>query len=194
MNIHQLSVCYQPDQDRILISLNTTDGQELQVWLTRRITLGLWPMFNRIAIDHFAVPADAKTDGFVDLKALDQKTRTVLADMRRQEVLQTLDFKTPYKTGAAGKPLGDTPLLLTEINLTPREAGDLHIRFHEQLSTSAAPRSFDMQLPAEIIFSLLQLLSHAVQQSQWNMGTAPELVAAEPETLLLNDKRPVYLN
>ena len=194
MNIHQLSVSYQLEQDRILMSLNTVEGQEMQVWLTRRIILGLWPLLNRLAIDHYAVPADARSDGFVDLKALDQKTRTMLADMRRQEVLQTLDFQTPYKSVNGGKPLGDAPLLLTEINLTPLDTGSLHLRFHEKMGNAAPARSFEMQIPAEIIFSLLQLLGLAVQQSQWTTVDIATVFENEAEASLANDTRPVYLN
>ena len=194
MNIHQLSVRYQLEQDRILMSLNTADGHEMQVWLTRRIVTGLWPLLNRLAIDHFAVPADAKSDGFVDLKALDQKTRTLLADMRRQEVLQTLDFQTPYKGGTGSKPLGDAPLLLTEINLTPLDTGALHLRFHEKLEGVTPARAFEMQIPTEIMFSLLQLLGMAVQQAQWGMSHAAPVLENESETSLLSDERPVYLN
>ncbi|OYU32980.1 MAG: hypothetical protein CFE39_00600 [Comamonadaceae bacterium PBBC2] len=194
MNIHQLSVRYQHEQDRILMSLNTADGHEMQIWLTRRIILGLWPLLNRLAIDHFAVPADAKSDGFVDLKALDHKTRTMLADMRRQEVLQTLDFQTPYKSGTGSKPLGDTPLLLTEINLSPLKNGALHLRFHEKLEGVTPARSFEMQIPPEIIFSLLQLLGMAVQQSQWSMAGDAPVLENEVEPSLLSDLRPVYLN
>ncbi len=194
MNIHQLSVRYQLEQDRILMSLNTVEGHEMQVWLTRRIILGLWPLLNRLAIDHYAVPADAKSDGFVDLNALDQKTRTLLADMRRQEVLQTLDFQTPYKSGSGSKPMGDVPLLVTEINLTPLPTGSLHLRFHEKLEGDAPARSFEMQLPAEIVFSLLQLLGVAVQQTQWNTVSAVPVLETETAPRMLEDKRPVYLN
>ena len=36
MNIHQLSVTYLPEQDRILARVNTTAGEEMRLWLTRR--------------------------------------------------------------------------------------------------------------------------------------------------------------
>ncbi|OYU46132.1 MAG: hypothetical protein CFE44_03735 [Burkholderiales bacterium PBB4] len=194
MNIHQLSVRYQIDQDRILLSLNTTEGDEVQVWLTRRITLGLWPLLNRIAIDHFAIPGDAKSDGFVDLAAMDQKTRAMLADMRRQEALQTMDFQTPYKSGSGSKPLGDTPMLLTEINLTPLNGTSLHLRLHEKLEGRESVRMFEMQFPAEIMFSVVQLLGQSLQQAQWQPSAAAVVLENDAEPALLEAKRPVYLN
>ena len=58
------------------------------MWLTRRMTLRFWPLINRVVIDHFALPPDAKTDGFVDLAAMGPRTREMLSDLRRQEADQ----------------------------------------------------------------------------------------------------------
>ena len=62
------------------------------MWLTRRMTARLWPLINRVVIDHLAIPQDAKTDGHVDLAAMGDKSRQVLADRRRQEAAQTTDY------------------------------------------------------------------------------------------------------
>ena len=35
MQIHQLSVSYQAEQDRLLLRVSSTDGQEMRLWLTR---------------------------------------------------------------------------------------------------------------------------------------------------------------
>ncbi len=91
MEIRQISVRYHQDHDRILVNINTSAGEEVQMWLTRRMTLRLWPLINRVVIDHFAIPADAKTDGFVNLAAMDTQTNTVLADFKRQEDIQDED-------------------------------------------------------------------------------------------------------
>jgi hypothetical protein len=54
MNIHQLSVNYLQEQDRILARINTTDGAELRLWLTRRLTMGLMPLLNKIVTEQVA--------------------------------------------------------------------------------------------------------------------------------------------
>ena len=41
MQIHQMSVTYLPEQDRILMRINTTEGEEMRMWLTRRLMVGL---------------------------------------------------------------------------------------------------------------------------------------------------------
>lgn len=210
MNIHQLSVRYLPEQDRILLSVNTTDGQELDLWLTRRMCLALWPQLNRMTIDHFAVPADAKSDGFVDLTALDVNTRKVLADFRRQELLHNADFKTPYRSNTGPRPLGHTPLLATEINMTPDADQQISINFKEQLDPSGSCRTLQLALQAQMVFSLVQMLGQAMEHTQWlnpvdvaslqglpspaDGGDVPALTDPSDDTMLPGQDRPRYLN
>jgi len=43
MNIHQMSVSYVEGQDRLMLRVNTPEGQEFRLWLTRRLTGRLLP-------------------------------------------------------------------------------------------------------------------------------------------------------
>ena len=210
MNIHQLSVRYVPEQDRILLSVNTTDGQELDLWLTRRMVLAMWPQLNRMAMDHFAVPADAKTDGFVDLSALDTGTRQVLADTRRQELLQNADFKTPYRATAKTRPMGASPLLPVEITLKPLDAQQVEVHFKEQPGTAGSGRGLQLALQAQLVFSLVHMLSQSMEHTGWFSaaptglghwqgpslagGPLPSLAEPADESISSGDDRPRYLN
>jgi hypothetical protein len=201
MDIRQLSVRYHVHQDRILVTINTSGGEEVQMWLTRRITLGLWPLINRIVIDHFAIPQDAKTDGFVDLAAMGPKTREMLADLRRQAAVQASDFNTPYQQPAAPKrPLGNAPLLVTEVKLSPKTDGQLQMNFGEVLTEPDSSRGFQLDMPADLVFGLIQLIHHALEQSQWQIESLPiatvEVVegAVDEIDLAPDAPRPTYLN
>lgn len=200
MEIRQISVRYHQDHDRILVNINTSAGEEVQMWLTRRMTLRLWPLINRVVIDHFAIPADAKTDGFVNLAAMDTQTKTVLADFKRQEAIQNADFDTPYRDGATARPLGEQPLLVTEVNLTPRGNTQLEINFKEQLEATTGNRGFQMDLPTDLVFAVIQLMAHALEQAHWQMGPAlppPSMVVsdiADEIDLTPDATRPTYLN
>lgn len=201
MDIRQLSVRYHVDQDRILVTINTSGGEEVQMWLTRRIALGLWPLVNRVVIDHFAIPQDARTDGFVDLAAMGPKTREMLADLRRQEAVQATDFDTPYQPPSIpNRPLGEIPLLVTEVNLTPKTDGQLQMNFRELLTEPASSRGFQLDMPSDLVFGLIQLLKHALEQSRWQIELLPaatvEVVedAVEEIDLSPDATRPTYLN
>jgi hypothetical protein len=202
MDIRQLSVRYHTEQDRILVRIATATGEEVLMWLTRRMTLRFWPLINRVVIDHFALPPDAKTDGFVDLAAMGPRTREMLSDLRRQEAIQATDFATPYQADTASpRPLGDAPLLITEVNLTPKPEGQLQMNFREQLEDPVSNRGFQLDMPADLVFGVIQLLSQALEQSGWQVGSAdPQpptvvVVAADDDIdFAPNAPRPTYLN
>lgn len=178
MDIRQISIRYRQDHDRILVDINTGAGSEVQVWLTRRMSLRLWPLLNRVVIDHFAIPQDAKTDGFVDLA----------------------DFNTPYHTGATQHPLGRNPLVVTEVSLTPYGHRQLQLSFREVLEEPASNRGFQIDLSTELVFALIKLMGHALEQSQWEVGqlSAEPLAAldgaADEIDLSPDATRPTYLN
>jgi hypothetical protein len=201
MDIRQLSVRYRQEQDRILVCINTTTEQEVQMWLTRRMTLQLWPLINRIVIDHLAIPEDAKTDGFVDLSAMGSKTREMLADMRRQESIAAADFATPYEGKLANRPLGEVPLLVTEVNLTPKGNGQMQMNFKEALQEPPSTRGFQLDMPADLVFGLITLLKQALEQSNWEMERQPSATAtvvveeqADEVDMSPHATRPTYLN
>jgi hypothetical protein len=201
MDIRQLSVRYHADQDRILVCISTTASEEVQMWLTRRMTMRLWPLINRIVIDHLAIPPDAKTDGYVDLAAMGSKTRELLAEMRQQEVIASTDFATPYQGKPANRPLGEAPLLVTEVNLTPHGNGQMQMNFKETLQESSANRGFQLNMPADLVFGVINLLKQALDQSQWEIARDP-LTAAPSVMNDVGDEvdmspdatRPTYLN
>lgn len=169
MNIHQLSVRHDQAQDRLLVSVNTTADEELRFWLTRRLMSRLWGGLNTMVIEHFAIPPDAQTDGFVDLSALDHKSKQLLVQAQQQACLDKADFQTPYKTDAKHQPLGDAPLLVTKVDMSMSGPGQMRLRICEQLSTGAATREFQMELSADLTFGLMQLLGQALTQADWQL-------------------------
>lgn len=193
MNIHQLSVNYIQEQDRILARINTVAGEELRLWFTRRLSLGLWPMLNKIVAEHVAKQEAVKSPSISPVSADDQ-TKKMLADFKKEESLQKADFKTPYKDQPAALPLGPEPLVVTEINITPLANGQLQLNFQEKFPNVANPRGFQMALEPQLIHGFVHLLDRALQQSQWGgQAQQVEQVAGEEPATLAGDK-PKYLN
>jgi len=200
MDIRQLSINYHVEQDRILIRVNSSAGDEVRMWLTRRMAQRLWPLINQVVVDHFAVPPNAQSDGSVDLAAMGPQTKAVLAEARREEAVQNADFSTPYRETATSRPLGDAPLLVTEVNLTPKADGVMHMNFRELLEDPPSTRGFQLDLPADLVFAVIQLLGKALVQAEWNLGpvvTAPakdEPEAVDEIDFAPDTPRPTYLN
>ena len=201
MNIHQLSVNYLQEQDRILVRINTTAGEELRLWFTRRLSLGLLPLLGKIVADQTAKLEAIKPDRISPSVVADFQTKQMLAEFKREELLQKADFATPYKKLAAKLPLGTEPLLVTEVNVTPMPSGQLQIKFNEKIpvadGTSAGQRGFQVSLEQNLVHGFLHLLGKAVGLSQWS----PAEFASAPATAdklwgedLVATAKPKYLN
>lgn len=202
MNIHQLSVTYLPDEDRILARINTTAGEEMRLWLTRRLMLGLWPLLSKAMTGHLLRLEGAGTS----LEAAGDELKTMLADFRKQEFLQDADFDTPYKEGEATLPLGQEPLLVTDVDASPLPNGRLRLSFFENRPARAVkndeekrpaePRRFQIEMELRLMQGLLHLLEQALAQSRWRetFEPAPSSEDSTHADALSRPNRPRYLN
>jgi hypothetical protein len=195
MNIHQLSVNYVQEHDRVLVRINTLASEELRLWFTRRLTLGFLPLLSKVVAEQVAKTERVKSPC---IAANDLPSQQLLADFKKVESLQGSDFATPYKEQPSTLPLGAEPLLVTEVNLTPLSNGQLQFVFSEKLFDAAAsdakPRSFQMALEPKLTHGLMHLLEKAFEVSQWTMvSTAhPQANDALPGERAM--EKPKYLN
>lgn len=195
MNIHQLSVTYLPEQDRILARVNTTAGEEMRLWLTRRLMVGLWPLLSKVMTGHLLRLEAAGSS----LEAADDEMKKMLADFRKEEFLQNADFETPYQDNQPKLPLGEEPLLVTDVDAAPLANGRLRLSFNEGVQEQrpgAEPRRFQMEMEPRLMQGLLHLLEQALGQSRWREPFQPAAVVEDSghadETAQSN--RPRYLN
>jgi hypothetical protein len=191
MQIHQMSVTYLPEQDRILMRINTTEGEEMRMWLTRRLMVGLWPLLTKLLTEHLLKLESAGAS----LAGANPELKKMLADFRKEEFLQHADFDTPYKEGQASLPLGEEPLLVTDVDATPLANGPLKLNFNERTPTSgdSKPRSFQMEMQPKLMQGLMHLLDQAMLQSQWREAFV-QPAASESGAVEGDDGRPKYLN
>lgn len=192
MHVHQLSIGYLPEQDRILVRVNTSDRQELQCWFTRRLTLGLGPLFDRIVTAHAAQGNAAANTRMADPDPIASKA---IAEFARAETLRTADFSTPYRTPDAHQPLFANPLLVTDITLTPLAGAQLRMRCAEKLAAQAQARQFELLLSQQLTHAFMHLLERALQASQWRQGdTHGQAGTNEGPPATPQSTRPDYLN
>ncbi len=187
MNVHQLSATYLAEQDRILVRINTTDAEELRLWFTRRLLLGLRPLLDRLMAEQLVLFESSVTSG-----AATDDMKKMLADFRKAELLQQADFGTPYKEQQAALPLGEAPLLVTEVNVTPQSDRRLAMEFLEKLPGDAAVRSFRLELEPQLTQGFLHLLDQALQHAHWQTAdtvAVPAEAADDPA-----GTKPRYLN
>ena len=183
MKIHQLSVTYLREQDRLLVRINTSDAEELRLWFTRRLMLELWPMMHKVLTDQIVSRESSITSG-----AADEDMKQMLADFRKQEFLQAADFDTPYNEQQARLPLGEEPLLVTDLAITHLADSMVALEFHENPPGGDNPRSFRLELDPQLMQGFVHLVDQALTQASWNMPPRHRNVAAE------SPGKPRYLN
>lgn len=191
MNIHQLSVTYLAQQDRILLRVNTTASEEMRLWLTRRLMLGLWPLLSRLLTDHLLKLEAAGSA----LDASGQELRRMLSEFRKEEFLQHADFDTPYQDKAS-LPLGEEPLLVTDVDAAPLPGGRLRLAFNERPAQAGdKQRSFQMDMEPKLMQGLMHLLEQALGHSQWREPFVPPVSVEDGgSTDEADAARPRYLN
>lgn len=183
MNIHQLSINYIQEHDRILVRINTTASEELRLWFTRRLTLGLRPVLQKVIADWVAASEAVKSPHISPTSSFDAPTKQLLAEFKREESLQQSDFKTPYNEKAMTLPLGTQPLLVTEVSVTPLPTGQLQVVISEKLPDAlpgSKPRSFRMALEQKLVHGFVHLLDKAVGSSGWLPPPTTTTVSTEP--------------
>jgi hypothetical protein len=192
MKIHQLSVTYLAEQDRLLMRVNTAAAEEMRLWLTRRLMLGLWPLLSKLLTKHLLKLEAAGTS----LDTADEDLKKMLADFRKEEFLKQADFETPYQENSAQLPLGEEPLLVTDVDASPLPNGQLRLNFNERPPGEGKPRSFRMEMEPKLMQGLMHLLEQALARSQWR-ETFGAPVAVEDGVSAGEDhasRKPRYLN
>ena len=175
MNIHQLSVTYDPLEDRVLLRVNTTTQEEIRVWLTRRMLANLMPHLPRVASEQLAMAAPAH------MPLLTEQDKQVFADIKQQEHLHKSDFSTPFQTGETMLMNGDA-LLLTDLKMVPQTDGMALMVLEERAREGRSARLMELRMKVELLHGLKHLLQEVWSQTGW---TAPQVVGtANPHMTL----------
>lgn len=192
MHVRQMSINYQPEQDRILVRVNTSDSRELQYWFTRRLTLGLMPLLERIVTEHAALAGGPAT---THMAAADISAKKAMADFARAETMRSADFSTPYKTPEAAQPLFDTPLLITDISIAPLPAAQMRMSCAEKLGDATGnARRFELTLSQQLSHAFMHLLEQAIETSQWRKAGAADSIRTSGLPPATPASRSGYLN
>jgi hypothetical protein len=199
MNIHQVSVSYVQEQDRLLIRISGKEGGELRAWLTRRLALALLPILSKTAteqIQKIAAPSEP-------VASLEQRRGQMLEAFKKEASLREGDFETPYQSQQdlpGGLPLGPEPLLLTEVQITPMSGGQLRMQMFEKLPGQDEVRNFQVMMDPQLSNGFLHLLHQSLKGAQWLQLAAltadTELPADSDVGELAMDEpaKPKYLN
>jgi hypothetical protein len=158
MNIHQLNVSHNDRQDRLLLRMNTPTGEEFRFWLTRRLTLRLLPALQQAVGQMESSPAQVVLP--------DAASRQMLTDLQRESFMQTADFQTPYAEQAQQWPLGEEPMLVTDVALQFQPAG-MQMALQDKGASGPEGQVCQLLLQAPLLHGLIHLIGQAMDKAQW---------------------------
>lgn len=177
MQIHQFQVSYLAEQDRILVRMNSTNGQEQRLWLTRRMLLGLYPHLEQTSAQ--LTLADAPPVGH------DGAAGDAVQAFQRQETLDRTDFDTPFQSPQPLFTDADQPLLVTAAHIQQQGASMLSVRFEETLPGMPESRQLEITLGSDTLIALLHVISLALQNSDWGLQIAAARPPTPPQTIVI---------
>jgi hypothetical protein len=200
MDIHQVSVDYLHEQDRILVRVNTREAEEIRLWLTRRLCSGWMPLL-RATLESIAAPpteSGACHAGDVNARPIDSAGKPWAPEFRTLRHLKQSDFQTPFKSEARAWPLGAEPLLVTTVRMAPVDGGGLELSFEESLiAQKVRSRSFRAMLEPALLHGFMHLLEQALTGSDWSAPGARGVEAGTGHPVAdeaMAAERPRYLH
>jgi hypothetical protein len=199
MNIHQVCVSYINEHDRFLVRINTQGEEEVRLWFTRRLTLGLLPLLEKASQEQLT----RQSKPIKPTDPIEAQRQHLLDNFEQEAAAYNGDYKTPYREETATLPLGTEPLLVTEIKMTPLADGDLQIVILEKLGEKT--RHLHLALDAQLTLGLVSLLNKGMNSSRWletdiavavNVNRTARAEAQDQEPLLAapDADKPRYLN
>ena len=171
MQIHQLNVSHNDRHDRLLLRLNTQNAQEFRFWLTRRLALRLMPVLQQTV--------GRMESNSPQMVAPDPASQQILSDLKRDAFLQKADFKTPYVEQAQQLPLGEEPMLVTDVQLKTQGTGVL-LTLQDKGSSTNPPQSCQLNLQTSLVHGLIHLLQQAMVKADWLLNEAKPEASTPP--------------
>ena len=154
MKLRQLKIDFNPEGDRLLMQLSTSEGAEMRLWLTRRFVKLLWPLLVQMAEDS---SPRIKTQA-------NPEARKALLNIEHEQAVSKANFAKPYDDSARATPLGAEPLLLARIQ-TGRDPNGLPVLALHPAEGQGLTLSFDSVL----LHSVCRLLQAAVKKTDWDV-------------------------
>lgn len=197
MRLHQLNLKFEPEQDRLLLRINTSTQLEFRLWLTRRLIIGVLPLMRKLVsvqTDKLEAFEAASGNG---VTVQDPKIREFLSEIKKDTILKTSDFATPYKERSpdATNDLGaDNTLLISQMALTPLANGHMKIKFTGKAIGLSQMRNVQIDLDERLMHGFLHLLEKAFTTSEWGAAVVGKNDLDASSDGAADRERPQYLN
>jgi len=153
MQLHQITLDFDAEQDRLLMRISTSDAKEIALWLTRRCVKLMWPLFVKMV----------ESSPRIQLRTASAEARAALLELEHEKAMQKADFSTPYQASARERPLGAEPILVARMHTGRDERGN-----HVLSLLPARGQGVNLCMEGELLHSCCRLLQSAVAKAEWD--------------------------
>jgi hypothetical protein len=176
MQLQQLEISFQHDEDRLLLraAVRAADGglQEIRAWVTRQLLRDLWPALMKAMETRVILNQPSAANASAEIAGMGHEAS--LAALQ-----QAGSFGTPFPASIDVYPLGETPLLITSVDLTVDADRPLRINFASKDQTG-----FEVALTTTMFHGFCRLLQQAAGAAEWDIALQlPAPVAYTSRTL-----------
>ena len=165
-SLHQITMTFNPEEDRMLLRVSTTAGSEYQLWLTRRFVRVLWGALISTMERH---PELKKT--------LQPEIREAMIGMRHQEAVATSNFKKPHEQSKRNLTSNTGPLMVTSGSVTPLKNGTTKLTFK-----TLDGQGINFTLDENLLHAVCHLIITSSQKADWGLDLSvgdPMVIAAD---------------
>ncbi len=162
--LHQLTLTYDPVQDRMLLRIGTADGTEYQLWLTRRFVKVLWGALMQTL------------DGNPELgKDLLPDVRDAVKAMDHQEAVQSSDFTQSHAKDNVNLTSNTGPLLITGGQVKPVDGENTVLALK-----TADNMSVQFGLNKQLLHALCHMMITSAHKAEWDL----DLQVGDPQVFV----------
>ncbi|MCB1693298.1 MAG: hypothetical protein KDI19_11065 [Pseudomonadales bacterium] len=152
--ISQIQVVYDPEEDRILFRLNSTEQQQFRFWLTRRYTI----LLLKVLAEHLDKDPDVTVQGT-------PTAREAVRSFKQEEAVRNANYAESFREDANELPLGQDVLTAYRLSYSVKN-GILHLGIQPKEG-----QGINMAINQEINSSFTQLLLGAAGKGEWKLDS-----------------------
>jgi len=170
-SLHQITMTFSAEEDRMLLRISTTEASEYQLWLTRRFIKVLWTALIETLERHPELR-----------KSLLPEVKNAMMNMRHQEAIAAAEFSEPHAEGKRDLTSNTGPLLVSSGTVAPMNNGLTKLTFNTSDGTGV-----NFSLNEKLLHAVCQLIITSSQKADW----ALDLAVGDP-TIIVPEKSSVH--
>jgi hypothetical protein len=189
--LHQITLTYSAEQDRIMLRISTKQQNEYQLWLTRRFVRAMWDGLLK-AIEH----DPTLTQGLMP------KVKKAIMAMEHQKSIQDSDFSQKHATDNVNLTpkiaQGSTPKLYKGLDRIPPDVEALLVTgaqvkpVNENLTRIKLKTEINTAIEFSLNKKLLHALCHMLVSSTQKAGWGLNLAIGDPRVVIPADANQIH--